>query len=39
MTMLSKRQKEWREIFKRGKRTAKKFKIRSENDVLKILDD
>jgi len=32
-------ERKWQEIFALGKKTAKKFKIRSESDVLKILND
>lgn len=32
-------EKKWEEIFRWGKQTAKKFKIRSEADVLKLIND
>jgi metal-responsive CopG/Arc/MetJ family transcriptional regulator len=32
-------EKDWDEIFNWGKETAKKFKIRSEADVLELIND
>ena len=32
-------EKEWRELFSFGKETAKKFKIKDEEELFKILDE
>lgn len=32
-------EKKWQEIFNLGEKTAKKYKIRSEADILKLLND
>lgn len=34
-----KKEKEWAEIFKLGERTAKKFGIKTEDDVERIVDE
>lgn len=34
-----KREKEWAEIYKLGERTAKKFGIKNEDDVERIVDE
>lgn len=32
-------EKEWQKIFAWGSKTAKKFKIKSEKDILRIIND